>query len=761
MRLFDLNFLQRSLLLPRIVLAAALLVSPSAWGVPTGVVLDGSFGAAGALPGPNFTITAGMGRQVGTNLFQSFSQFNLTSSQSATFTAAGSTGPIGNIIARVTGGSASSIDGAINSDIAGANLFLLNPSGVMFGPHAQVNVTGSFVVGTPDYLKLADGGKFNTSLGNDSQLTSAPVSAFGFLAAQPAPVSFAGSQINMPTGTGLHVLAGNITVDQGSPDGVTEEGATLSTPSGYFTLFSAASAGEVPFSLNSPGSGFSSATNTSFGNITIQNDSSAAIDGAGGGGMVIRGGQLTVDHSSLTSFNSGAAVGGDIAVQVRQLSVSNGGLIGTDSEPGATAAAGNVTVMVDGDLIISTHAQISADTETAANGGVVSVVAGGNVTLENQGNILANTDGGGNSGTVSVHAASLTIGADSGLSTVSNGAGSAGTIDAIISGVISLTDNGGIVADTYGGPGGNVMIQALQLDMSGTSLISANTAFGAGTGGNVMVDTGSLSIQGTGSLIPAFGNLIGLTGITAESLSQGNAGTINVATGILSLNGGAVISAASFGPGRGGSVVIDCAQGQLTQESEVSSTSFTQAGSVQINAGSLTLSGNSTITTSAGNDGGDITLEVGQLLYLLNSNIQAYAGVISLPGQNVGGNGGNINIDPEFVVLNNSLISANDLAPGGMDGNITNISDYLFDFDSTLHATGTINSTAPDLNLANSLLVLPSDLVHADKALRERCAAALNHEFSSLIVVGRGGIEAPPDELQPDFGGGSFVMPQP
>ena len=85
-----------------------------------GVVLDGSFGTRGPLPGPNFMITANLGRLVNTNLFQSFSQFNLNNSQSATFT-----GPsnVQNILARVTSGSPSSIDGTINLSIPGANLF--------------------------------------------------------------------------------------------------------------------------------------------------------------------------------------------------------------------------------------------------------------------------------------------------------------------------------------------------------------------------------------------------------------------------------------------------------------------------------------------------------------------------------------------------------------------------------------------------------------------------------------------------------------
>jgi len=117
-----------------------------------------------------------------------------------------------------------------------------------------------------------------------------------------------------------------------------------------------------------------------------------------------------------------------------------------------------------------------------------------------------------------------------------------------------------------------------------------------------------------------------------------------------------------------------------------------------------------------------------------------------------GGQGGNIYIDPEFVVLNNSLISANDLSPTGQDGNIVNEADFFFTSDSILHATGTIQSPSPDLNLAESLAFLPVNLVDAQTQLRERCDRAVNHEFSTFIVVGRGGTESAPDELQPDFG---------
>src|ERR1700736_417616 len=51
-----------------------------------GIVLDGSFGTSGALPGPNYMIQASFGKTVGNNLFHSFNQFNLINTESATFT---------------------------------------------------------------------------------------------------------------------------------------------------------------------------------------------------------------------------------------------------------------------------------------------------------------------------------------------------------------------------------------------------------------------------------------------------------------------------------------------------------------------------------------------------------------------------------------------------------------------------------------------------------------------------------------------------
>ncbi|MBF0559876.1 MAG: filamentous hemagglutinin N-terminal domain-containing protein, partial [Nitrospirae bacterium] len=113
-----------------------------------GIALDGSFGTKGALTGPNYSIPASVGQQTGSNLFHSFGTFNITSAESATFSGPAS---IQNIISRVTGGQSSSIDGTIHSTINGADLYFINPAGIVFGANAKLDVSGSFHASTADY----------------------------------------------------------------------------------------------------------------------------------------------------------------------------------------------------------------------------------------------------------------------------------------------------------------------------------------------------------------------------------------------------------------------------------------------------------------------------------------------------------------------------------------------------------------------------------------------------------------------------------
>jgi large exoprotein involved in heme utilization and adhesion len=173
------------------------------------------------------------------------------------------------------------------------------------------------------------------------------------------------------------------------------------------------------------------------------------------------------------------------------------------------------------------------------------------------------------------------------------------------------------------------------------------------------------------------------------------------------------------------------------------------AGSIKlISGGKIKLTEQSSITASAGTNGGNITLRAPDLVYILDSSITATAN-----GNGGGGTGGNITIDPQFIVLNNSLISAN--AAAGRGGNIDLVSDFFFNSDSSITATGTqngtVNITAPALDLGAQLITLPTSLLSVENQLQERCTALLQGDVSSFISIGRGGTEPAPEELETTF----------
>jgi len=100
------------------------------------IVTDGTLGPRVSLSGSTVDIGAQLGTQRGDNLFHSFEKFDIATGQTATFT-----GPdtVKNVISRVTGGEISTIDGTLTSRVGQADLYFLNPAGVVFGPHARLD----------------------------------------------------------------------------------------------------------------------------------------------------------------------------------------------------------------------------------------------------------------------------------------------------------------------------------------------------------------------------------------------------------------------------------------------------------------------------------------------------------------------------------------------------------------------------------------------------------------------------------------------
>ncbi len=172
----------------------------------TGTILDHN--------GQIWQIQGGSLSRDGQNLFHSFERFNLSAGEVAQFF---SDPAIANILGRVVGGEVSHIDGFMQVVGSGANLYLLNPAGIIFGPNGRLDVGGSFFATTSDRLGFGTG-FFNATGPNDyAQLVGTP-NHFSFLTDQPAAILNQGT-LTAPGQVGLIagavVNTGEITAGQG------------------------------------------------------------------------------------------------------------------------------------------------------------------------------------------------------------------------------------------------------------------------------------------------------------------------------------------------------------------------------------------------------------------------------------------------------------------------------------------------------------------------------------------------------------------
>ena len=176
------------------------------------------------------------GTQTGSNLFQSFQRFGLSASETANFLA---NPQVQTILGRVVGGEPSNINGRLQVTGSNANLFLLNPAGIVFGANASLNVPGSFTATTANGIGFG-GGWFNASGTNDYTALIGTPGAFAFTIAQPGSIVNFGN-LTVSSGQTLALLGGTI-VSTG----------TLAAPGGQ--LIAAAVPGQSLVKLSQPGS---------------------------------------------------------------------------------------------------------------------------------------------------------------------------------------------------------------------------------------------------------------------------------------------------------------------------------------------------------------------------------------------------------------------------------------------------------------------------------------------------------------------------
>ncbi|MBD0265413.1 MAG: filamentous hemagglutinin N-terminal domain-containing protein, partial [Tolypothrix sp. T3-bin4] len=276
------------------------------------ITIDGTLSPAQTLTGPNYTIPQSVGQTVGSNLFHSFGIFNLNVGERANF---GSAADIRNIFSRVTGGSRSLIDGLIFTNSANVNLFLINPSGIVFGPNARLNVgdstRGSFVATTVDALVWSNGSQFSaTNPGGASSLLTIVGDPSGFLSTlrTPPPIEVSGSSLingssnnNPYNAQSLLLVGGDVRINN----------ATLQAPGGRIELGGVAEPGNVGLSTNGNILSLNFPKNLARGDVSLTDGATLNTRAGNGGSIAINARNIDILGGSQVLAGIGSGLGTD------------------------------------------------------------------------------------------------------------------------------------------------------------------------------------------------------------------------------------------------------------------------------------------------------------------------------------------------------------------------------------------------------------------------------------------------------------------
>ena len=664
-----------------LALLGALLSAAVAWAQ---ITHDGSLAPAGPpMTGPNFVIDSARGRIEGNrNLFHSFGQFNVGSVESATFMGPPS---ILNVISRVTGGQLSTIDGRIDTlSMPSANFFLLNPAGIMLGPSARLDVGGAFHLSTADYLCLGSGGclldpavgKFFARTGQGDVFTVAPPAAFGFLGPSTGSIVVNGfPDPSLPPQTipqTMSLIGGAIQVT----------GAMLSIPGGRVQLVSANSAGEVPISSLDL-QGFSGR-----GSITVTS-STIDVSGDPGGSVVIRGGNLLIDTTTIVAATTGAVDGAPVGIELSAagaLSINSSALISSTSgngRGGDIRLSGASLELTNGAAALSIRAGDGAGGDVSLAGDSVKLTGGSVVLSVNQ------AEGTARNGNVSASATGAMLLSEGSTLQSSADAGDGGAVS-VSAGSLNIESAALISSFTSSGRGGDVVVTAPQMTLAGGAQISS-TVIGPGSGADVrVISTGSAVLEGL------------FTGISTVSFfadpavpTLGLPGNISASFGSLTLTGNATIQSGVFAGSQGGSVSL-VATGPVVIANGAGIASqafFNDVGNITISAPQIIIN-NGFISTSTLQSGraGDISITAGTLT-LENGGQIASASIASATGR-----GGDVHLNVGSSLSISGRSPTTELCPTGCSVLPPPFGDFFTDPRSGIFSTTA--GTAPGGNIA-------------------------------------------------------------
>lgn len=628
------------------------------------IIPDGTTPTTSALCTAVCEITGGT--QAGENLFHSFSQFSINTDQQVTFSDPGVT----NIITRVTGGNPSNILGTL--DVAGdANLFLINPNGIIFGSTAFVSVSGSFVATTAEAIQFSNQGSFNVNPANSPDLLTVNPSALLFnqiTAQSPPSIELNDGLIFLTDAQSLVLLGGNINIAGG--DFNIEH---LVAPSGRIELGGVVGAGIVGLNnVNGKNLSLSFPANIARGDVSISNGVIANVAGDGSGSIAINARNINITQSNII-----AGVSPDF-----QATNNQPGTINLDATEGIEITSATLTNEVQ--------------LEAVGNAGDIQIKAG-SLLLDELSNInsTVNPSANGQAGTVLIQANDVAIANDASVNTSILGSGQGDGGDIQIDADSLRLENGSLNTRTTapGSVAGKVYINANNVSLIGEDSTIATSAFGFATGGgevNIQANAVSLSDGAT-----IFSN-------TADE--AGRAGNINIAANTVSLINSAIYND-TIGLGDAGNTQINARSLNISNGGSIS-TSTNGVG----NAGNIFISASEFVTLSGANPNATIILR--------NIPSTTSSGLFAFTDTNATGRGGSIQVNTgNLSILDGAVISARTrgIAPGG------NITVKATNVNAT--NGGQILTTAFNQGMAGNITVNATDSVNisgSDRTYNDR-----------------------------------------
>ncbi|MFM9265352.1 filamentous hemagglutinin N-terminal domain-containing protein [Tychonema sp. BBK16] len=525
------------------------------------------------------TFTIEGGTAAGRNLFHSFREFSVPTGDTAFFN---NVDTIQNIFTRVTGGSISNIDGILQTN-GNANLFLLNPNGIIFGPNASLNIGGSFLGTTADRVNFADGTSFSATNPQTTPLLTISIPTSLQFTGTPAEIRIEGNGHNFSLGNddkvdrsdraaGLEVTAGNTLALIGG--NVTLDGGNLIAEGGRIELWSVRNGQLTLDSNGSIGIGNTQPA-PEYGDIQFTNAASADASGPGGGTIQVQGRNVSLTGGSvILSITEGSQPGGSLTVNASD-SLE---LIGTTTEErpffrsgllAETQGDGNGSNLnIDtGRLTVREGATARTITFATGNAGNLTVRAreiveligsttDSEVTLK-VGGLFSGVGSGvtGNGGNLTVETRQLFLQGQTDVSSTTRGVGRSGDLTVNATDLVQLSGINGLFANAQAnGNGGNLTVNTRQLIVEEGAEISTST-FGSGNAGNLIIRASdSVQVRSDGGI---FAQVNGLQTEQGEILpATGNGGNLTVETRRLTVEGGGLISATTFGEGPGGTLTV-------------------------------------------------------------------------------------------------------------------------------------------------------------------------------------------------------------